>query len=48
MTKDDYIRLISQRSDEYGNHLIELMDEYDCENLQQVTLEQAKHFMKGW
>lgn len=44
MIKDDYIRLISKASDRYGNHLIELMDEYGCRNLQEITLEQAKHF----
>lgn len=48
MTKDDYIRWISKRSDKYGNHLIELMDECGFNNLQKVTVEQVKHIMKGW
>ena len=44
MTKEDYIRLISKRSDRYGNRLIELMDGCGCNNLQEVTLKQAKTY----
>ena len=47
MKKDDYINLISDKSDCYGSYLLELMDRYDAANLQQITLEQAKKFYAG-
>lgn len=42
--KDYYINKISSLSNRYGDKLIELMDLYNCNNLQQVTEEQAKEF----
>ena len=42
--KDYYIRKISSLSSRYGDKLIELMELYNCSNLQQVTEEQVKEF----
>lgn len=44
MTKTDYIKKISNASDRYGDKLIKLMDEYQANNLKDITLEQAKQF----
>lgn len=44
MTKDDYIVLISNMSDRYGDQLVLLMEEYGCYNLQQLTLEQVENY----
>lgn len=44
MDKEFYIRLISNMSDKYGGLLIELMEKYGRENLQEVTLDEAKEF----
>jgi hypothetical protein len=44
MNKDYYIRKISSLSNRYGDKLIELMELYNCSNLQQVTEEQVKEF----
>ncbi len=44
MSKDDYIKLISDKSDKYGNKLVLLMDKYNKNNLRDITLEEAKEF----
>ena len=44
MTKDDYIKLISSKSDRYGDKLVVLMDKYNKNNLRDITLEEAKEF----
>lgn len=43
-TKRDYIKLISEASDRYGNKLVEMMNRYDAINLERITYEQAKQF----
>ena len=44
MNKWDYIKLISTLSDLYGNKLLEMLDYYNKDNLQDITLEEAKEF----
>ena len=44
MNKWDYIKLISNLSDLYGNKLLEMLDSYNKDNLQDITLEEAKDF----
>lgn len=40
----NYIKKISKLSDRYGDKLLELMDRYSANNLQEITNEQAKEF----
>ena len=44
MSKDDYIKLISSKSDRYGDKLVLLMDKYNKNNLRDITLDEAKEF----
>ena len=44
MNKEQYIKLISSKSDRYGDKLLELMDKYNKNNLMEITLEEAKEF----
>ncbi len=44
MRKDDYIKLISSKSDRYGDKLLELMKKYNKLSLMEITLEEAKEF----
>lgn len=44
MNKWDYIKLISNLSDLYGNKLLEMLDYYNKDNLQDITLEEANDF----
>ena len=44
MDKWEYIKAISNASDKFGNLLIEMMDKYDCINLQEISEEQTKEF----
>ena len=44
MNKWDYIKFISNLSDLYGNKLLEMLDSYNKDNLQDITLEEAKDF----
>lgn len=46
MSKWDYIKKISAKSDKYGDKLVELMHKYNALNLQEITHEQAKEFWK--
>lgn len=39
-----YIRLISNLSPIHNYHLVNMMDKYNCDNLQQITYEQAKEY----
>ena len=44
MNKYDYINLISQLSDKYGNELINMMDYYNKRSLMEITYEEAKEY----
>ena len=44
MNKWYYIGLISDKSDKYGNLLLELMERNNRYNLQEVTEQEAKYF----
>lgn len=44
MSKDDYIRLISKCSNQYGDKLVELMELCHVNNLQSVPTERAKDY----
>lgn len=44
MDKWDYIKLVSNISDNYGNELINMMEKYNKTNLQQITCEEAKKY----
>lgn len=44
MNKDKYIKMISAKSNRYGDKLLELMDKYNKPNLKEITLEEAKEF----
>lgn len=44
MTKSDYINKISELSDRYGDKLLILMDKYGVDNLNSITVEEAKEF----
>lgn len=44
MEQTNYIRLISEKSNRYGDKLIELMEELHVNCLALVTQEQAKEF----
>lgn len=44
MSKDFYIKKISELSDRYGDKLLLLMDKYNVDNLSTITAEDAKEF----
>lgn len=44
MSKDFYIKKISELSDRYGDKLLDLMDKYGVDNLSTITAEEAKEF----
>jgi len=44
MSKDDYIAMISAKSDRYGDKLLELMKKYNKLNLKEIVFEEAKEF----
>ena len=44
MSKDDYIAMISAKSDRYGDKLLELMKKYNKLSLKEITFEEAKEF----
>lgn len=44
MSKDDYIKMISAKSDCYGDKLLELMAKYNKSNLRDITLDEAREF----
>jgi hypothetical protein len=46
MTKDQYIRLISNASSKQGDKLIELMDYFNAGSLRELTLEQVEKWYK--
>lgn len=43
-TKNYYISLISKMCDHYGNYLVVLMNRHKVNNLQKITVDQAKEF----
>lgn len=44
MDKWNYIDLISKRDDRYGYLLLEMMDKYNKNNLQEITYNEVKEF----
>ena len=44
MNKWEYIKIISNYSNRYGNKLLELLDINRKTNLQEITFEEAKEF----
>ena len=44
LNKWDYVRLISEDSDRYGDKLLQMMEQYDKGSLIEVTLEEVKEF----
>lgn len=44
MDKWDYIGLLSKQSDKYGSLLLDLMEKYNRNNLQEVTEQEVKEF----
>ena len=44
MDKWDYIKIISNYSNKYGDKLLELLDINEKTNLQEITFEEAKEF----
>lgn len=44
MSKDEYIKMISAKSNRYGDKLLALMEKYNKNNLRDITLEEAKEF----
>ena len=44
MDKWDYIDLISKRDHRYGYLLLEMMERYNKNNLQEITEQEAKDF----
>lgn len=44
MDKDIYIEMISLFSDQYGNELINMMEQYNKSNLSEITCEEAKEY----
>ena len=47
MSKDEYITMISAKSNRYGDKLLELMEKYNTSNLNDITLEEAKEFWEA-
>ena len=44
MKKWEYIKLLSDISDRYGDKLLLLLEQYNKNNLQEITFEEAKEF----
>ena len=44
MEKWEYIKLLSDISDRYGDKLLLLLERYNKNNLQEITFEEAKEF----
>lgn len=44
LSKWDYVRLISEASDRYGNKLLQMMEQYNKGSLIEMTLEEVKEF----
>lgn len=44
MTVDDYLSMISDRSNKFGSQLLKLMKENNVTCLREITLEQAKTY----
>ena len=44
MTKDQYIKLISNSSDIYGNKLLAMMNHYEVISLRDLSLDQVKEY----
>ena len=44
MGKWEYIKLLSDISDRYGDKLLLLLERYSKNNLQEITFEEAKEF----
>lgn len=44
MDKWEYIKIISRFSNKYTDKLLEMLDYYNKNNLQQITFEEAKEF----
>jgi hypothetical protein len=43
--KNELIKVISSRSDMYGNKLIDFLEKYDIEGLMYATVEQLKEYI---
>lgn len=44
-TKDELIMYLSERSDRYGDKLVEFMDNYHLISLQEATVEQLREYV---
>ena len=44
MGKWEYIKLLSDISDRYGDKLLLLLEQYNKNNLQEITFKEAKEF----
>lgn len=44
LSKWDYVRLISDASDRYGDKLLQMMEQYDKDSLIEMTLKEVKEF----
>lgn len=44
LDKDDYIEMISLFSDQYGNELVKMMEQYNKQNLREITCEETKEY----
>lgn len=47
MNKWEYIEIISNYSNRYGDKLLELLDINEKDNLQEITFEEAKEFYEN-
>ena len=47
MGKWEYIKLLSDISDRYGDKLLLLLERYSKNNLQEITFEEAKEFYEN-
>lgn len=47
MDKWEYIKLLSNISDRYGDKLLLLLEQYNKNNLQEITFEEAKEFYEN-
>lgn len=47
-TKDDLIKVISSQSSRYGDKLVEFMDLYGLENLQDANMAQLKEYVSEY
>ena len=44
MTREEYLSVISNRSDRFGSQLLKLLDYYNADCLIEITYDQAKDF----